>query len=193
MVRIDASKTQCFRASLRIYTMQTHDATRHPVGPVPLRHLTAVYVSLTDGGSKNPMFPAFLTDLRLADTWCYSAAGLPPVSTPSCRADLSRHFLVSPLSLLTPVQPHPGNAVFCGELSEASSSYLDLSEVCFFLPPPFRPTLRRGEESRFNQSAIRNSQSKIKWAPTCCGRRRISHNFGSQNCTVFRGFILWFR
>jgi len=44
----------------------------------------------TDGGSKNPMFPAFLTDLRLADTWCYSPAGLPPVSTPSCRADLSR-------------------------------------------------------------------------------------------------------
>src|SRR5205085_11039144 len=44
----------------------------------------------TDGGCKTPMFPAFLTDLRLADTWCYSPAGLPPVSTPSCRADLSR-------------------------------------------------------------------------------------------------------
>src|SRR5437879_3193405 len=81
------------------------------------------------------MFPGLLTDLRLADTWCYSPAGLPPVSTPSCRADLSRHFLGSPLSLLTPVQPHPGNAVFCGELSEAISSYLDLSGVCFFWPP----------------------------------------------------------
>src|SRR2546421_4160274 len=46
MVRIDASKTQCFQASLRIYAMQTHDATRHPVGPVPLRHLTAPYGSL---------------------------------------------------------------------------------------------------------------------------------------------------
>src|SRR2546423_8329258 len=46
------------------------------------------------------------------------------------------YFLVSPLSLLTPVQPHPGSAVFCEELSEAISNYLELTQVCFFLPPP---------------------------------------------------------
>ena len=37
------------------------------------------------------------------------------------------------------------------------------------------------------QSTIHNPQSASDDAPTCCGRRRITHKFGNQNCTDFRG------
>src|SRR5580765_3746718 len=30
-------------------------------------------------------------------------------------------------------------------------------------------------------------------APTCCGRREISHNFGNQNCTVSAPFFVFSR
>src|SRR5436853_2985168 len=63
MVRIDASETQCFRASLRIYGSQTLVLLPKGLGRLPygtLRHFT---LHGTDGDSKSPMFPAFLTDL----------------------------------------------------------------------------------------------------------------------------------
>src|SRR5881296_1512567 len=49
----------------------------------------------------------------------------------------------------------------------------------------------RGEESRF--TSIRNPQSKIKWAPTGCACSSSTHEFGNQNCPVFRLFKVRFR
>src|SRR5207247_7475166 len=39
---------------------------------------------------------------------------------------------------------------------------------------------------------VDNPHSAIDDTPTRCGRRRITHKFGYQNCTAFRGFGSWF-